>query len=67
MSRLKLTTSRYARRLDMDGTWTVFDAFTGRAAEVGSRQTTGTQMRDAGERVAILNRIHPAEGASTLH
>lgn len=67
MSSLKPTTSRYARRIDTDGSWTVFDAFTGRPAEVGSRQTTGMQMRDAEEMVAILNRIHPADGASTIH
>ena len=67
MSRLRLATSRHARRLDMDGTWTVFDAFTGRPAEVGSRQTTGMRVRDAEEMVAILNRVHHADGSSTVH
>jgi hypothetical protein len=59
--------SRYARRIESNGTWTVFDACTGRPAEVGSRQATGLQMGDAEEMVAILNRMHPFDDAGTIH
>lgn len=58
---------RYNRRVEQNGTWTVFDIFSGFPAEVGSRQTTGMQSRDAEEMVLILNRMHPAEDGGTLH
>jgi len=58
---------RYARRIETNGTWTVFDSFTGSPAEVGSRQTTGMQMSDADEMVKILNRLHPASDDGTIH
>ncbi len=59
--------SRYERRLEKNGTWTVFDAFTGHPAEVGSRQTTGMQIADAEEMMRILNRVHPADDRGTVH
>lgn len=59
--------SRYQRRLEKNGTWTVFDAFTSRPPEVGSRQTTGMQIADAEEIMRILNRVHPANDRGTLH
>ncbi len=58
---------RYARRIEANGTWTVFDAYTGRPAEVGSRQATGLQMDDAEEMVAILNGMHLVGDAGTIH
>jgi hypothetical protein len=67
MNALRSAMSRYTRRIEEDGTWTVFDAFTGRTAEVGSRQTTGMQLRDAEEIVAILNRMHPASDDGSVH
>lgn len=67
MNALLPVLSRYARRIEKNGTWTVFDAFTGHPAEVGSRQTTGLQKHDAEEMVEILNRVHPASDAGTVH
>jgi len=67
MNDLQPTPARYERRIEKNGTWTVFDAFTGHPAEVGSRQTTGMQMRDAEEMVDILNRIRPANDGGTIH
>jgi len=61
MSASHPVTGRYKRRLEKNGTWTVFDAFTSRAAEVGSRQTTGMQIADAEEILRILNRAQPAD------
>lgn len=59
--------SRYERRLETNGTWTVFDVFTGLPAEVGSRQTTGMQIADAEEMMHILNRLRPANDCGTVH
>lgn len=56
MDALLTKSGRYDRRLETNGTWTVFDAFTGHPAEVGSRQTTGMQIADAEEMIRILNR-----------
>lgn len=67
MNDLQSTLRRYAQRIENNGTWTVFDAFTGRPAEVGSRQAVGMQMGDAQEMVDILNRVHPANDAGTVH
>lgn len=62
-----LKISRYARRLEKNGTWTVFDAFTGNPAEVGSRQTTGMQIADAEDIMRILNHVYPANDCGTVH
>jgi len=46
---------RFGKRIEQNGTWTVFAISTGLPAEVGSRQTTGMQMSDAIEMVELLN------------
>lgn len=66
MNALLPVLSCYARRIEKNGTWTVFDAFTGRPTEVGSRQTIGLQMSDMQEMVDILNRIHPTNDDGTV-
>lgn len=67
MDALLQKSGRYDRRLEKNGTWTVFDAFTGHPAEIGSRQTTGMQIADAEEMMRILNRVHPANDCGTVH
>jgi len=67
MDSLKPAQNRYARRVEENGTWTVFDSFTGRVAEVGSRLTTGMQMSEADELMDVLNRIHPSNDNGTVH
>lgn len=67
MDALFSKSGRYDRRLETNGTWTVFDAFTGHPAEVGSRQTTGMQIADAEEMMRILNSVHPANDCGTMH
>lgn len=62
-----LKATRYARRIEDDGTWTVFDTFTGLPAEVGNRLTTDMQMSDADEIMKVLNFIHPANDNGTVH
>lgn len=58
---------RYALRIENNGTWTVFDTFTDRPAEIGSRLTTDMQMSDAEEIMDVLNFIHPANDNGTIH
>lgn len=53
--------------MEQNGTWTVFDTFSGLPAEIGSRQATGMQPHDAEEMVVILNRMRPAEDGGTVH
>ncbi|MBA1139472.1 hypothetical protein [Mesorhizobium neociceri] len=45
----------YDLRKEPNGTWTVFDAKTGRPAEMGSRTMIGMTMKDADEIVVFLN------------
>ena len=63
----KATHLRYARRIEKNGTWTVFDIFTGHTADVGRRLTAGMEMRDAEEILGVLNYIHPANDQGTIH
>jgi len=58
---------RYALRIENNGTWTVFDTFTDRPAEIGNRLTTDMQMSDAEEIMDVLNFIHPANDNGTIH
>ena len=58
---------RYERRIENDGTWTVFDTFTGKPADLGSHEAIGMEIVAAEKMVVILNRIHPADGAGTIH
>lgn len=62
-----ISNSRYAKRLEIGGTWTVFDVFSGRTAIVVNCKTTGMRVSDAEELVSILNGIHPAEDSGTVH
>lgn len=67
MNRIDHAFDRYNRRIERNGTWTVFDILTGRPAEIGSRPTTGMQLNDAVEVMDILNRVRPASGHMTIH
>lgn len=50
-------TQRYKPRQELNGTWTVIDARTERAAEMGSRTIIGMNKRDAEELAELLNKI----------
>jgi hypothetical protein len=63
----KFPHSRYARRIELNGTWTIFDTLTGQPANVSSRLTTDMQMSDAKEIMEILNLLHPANDNGTIH
>ncbi len=46
---------RYDIRREDDGTWTVFDVFTGLPAEVGDELLFGLDMEEADDAVDLLN------------
>lgn len=50
-------TQRYKPQQDLNDTWTVIDARTARAAEMGSRTIIGMNRRDAEELAELLNRL----------
>jgi hypothetical protein len=50
-------TQRYKARQGPNGTWTVIDAQTDRAAEVGIRPIIGMNSQDAEELAELLNRL----------
>lgn len=45
----------FNRKLEKNGTWTIFDITTGKPAEIGIRQTTGMQIGETEEILKILN------------
>ena len=65
---------RYDLRKEPNGTWTVFDVFTGLPAEVGPGVLTGLTMKEADDLVDFLNTLdrrrrepRPTPGAPTDH
>ena len=62
---------RYDLRKEPNGTWTVFDVFTGLPVEVGLGVFTGLTMEEADDAVNLLNaldrrrrgRLRPTRGA----
>ena len=45
----------YGRRIEPDGSWTVYHVFTGAPADMGSRPMAGLSKTDATARMIILN------------
>lgn len=50
-------TQRYKPQQDINDTWTVIDAQTERAAEMGSRTIIGMNRQDAEELAELLNKL----------
>ncbi|MGN8120059.1 hypothetical protein FZC33_00650 [Labrys sp. KNU-23] len=46
---------RFDLREEEDGTWTVFDVFTGLPGIVGGFEATGFEVDEAGDLLAMLN------------
>ncbi|TPL07583.1 hypothetical protein FJ938_11115 [Mesorhizobium sp. B2-4-14] len=46
---------RYDLRKETDGTWTVFDVFTGQPAEIEGQPVTGLDLEYADDLVDLLN------------
>jgi hypothetical protein len=45
----------YGRRIEPDGSWTIYHVFTGAPADMGSRPTAGLSKTEATTRMIILN------------
>lgn len=67
MRTLQTTPDRYGIHLEKNGTWTVFDAYTGLSPEVGLGQVRGMQIADARAMMSVLNRVHPANDFGKIH
>ncbi|WP_210204794.1 hypothetical protein [Phyllobacterium brassicacearum] len=50
-------TQRYRPKREHNDTWTVIDAQTERAAEMGSRTIVGMNQQDANELAELLNKL----------
>ena len=51
----------YGRRIEPDGSWTVYHVFTGAPADMGSRSMAGLSKTDATTRVIIAERAQCEE------
>lgn len=60
-----MANQRYDLRKELDGTWTVFDVFTGWAAEVNGGPAIRLDAQDADDLVDLLN-YQDAKRRSTL-
>lgn len=45
----------YGRRIEADGTWTVYHVFTGAPADIADHMMTGLDQTDATDRMLFLN------------
>lgn len=57
--------SRYDLRKEKDGTWTVYDIFTGLPAEVNGTPLMMLEIEEADDAIDILNRLDDERRAST--
>jgi hypothetical protein len=48
--------SHYGRRVEADGSWSIYHVFTGVLADIGSRSLTGLTRSGSGEVMMSLNR-----------
>lgn len=46
---------QFGRRVEVDGSWTIYHVFTGTPAHIGSWTMTGLNRRDADKALTILN------------
>lgn len=59
--------NRYDMRREDDGSWTVFDIFTGFPAEVNGIPQDGLEMEIADDLVDLLNAEYLARSKGTTH
>ncbi|MQW47730.1 hypothetical protein [Sinorhizobium meliloti] len=62
-----MSENRYDRRQDADGTWTVFDIFTGLPAEVNEVEQVGLEMEQADDLVDLLNLLYIKRRSGPVH
>jgi len=58
-------TSRYDMRKEIDGTWTVFDIFTGLPAEISGVPIMSLDIEEADDAIDLLNSLDIERQQST--
>ncbi|RVO76225.1 hypothetical protein CN063_33290 [Sinorhizobium meliloti] len=62
-----MSENRYNLRQEDDGTWTVFDIFTGLPAEVNEVEQAGLEMEQADDLVDLLNLLYIKRRSGSVH
>ncbi|MCO6423872.1 hypothetical protein JT737_19385 [Sinorhizobium meliloti] len=62
-----ISENRYNLRQEDDGTWTVFDIFTGLPAEVNEVEQVGLEMERADDLVDLLNLLYIKRRSGPVH
>ncbi|MDX1045497.1 hypothetical protein GOL40_19555 [Sinorhizobium medicae] len=65
--RRAMSENRYNLRQEDDGTWTVFDIFTGLPAEVNDVAQVGLDMEQADDLVDLLNLLYIKRRRGPVH
>ncbi len=59
--------NRYDLRQEPDGTWTVFDIFTGMPALVNEVEQVGLELEQADDLVDLLNLLYIRRRSGSVH
>ncbi|KOF22560.1 hypothetical protein AC244_03320 [Ensifer adhaerens] len=59
--------NRYDLRQESDGTWTVFDIFTGMPALVNEVEQVGLELEQADDLVDLLNLLYIRRRSGSVH
>jgi hypothetical protein len=59
--------NRYDLRQEADGTWTVFDIFSGLPAEVNEVEQVGLELEQADDLVDLLNLLYIKRRSGSAH
>ncbi|MDX1195283.1 hypothetical protein GOL96_29825 [Sinorhizobium medicae] len=62
-----MSENRYDLRQDADGTWTVFDIFTGLPARVNDVEQVGLDSEQADDLVDLLNLLYIKRRSGSVH
>lgn len=62
-----MTENRYDLRKEPDGTWTVFDIFTGMPAQVNDVEQIGLELEQADDLVDLLNLLYIRRRSGPVH
>ncbi|KSV61898.1 hypothetical protein [Ensifer adhaerens] len=62
-----MTENRYDLRKEPDGTWTVFDIFTGMPAQVNDVEQIGLELEQADDLVDLLNLLYIRRRSGSAH
>ncbi|MDK1494435.1 hypothetical protein QN219_31300 [Sinorhizobium sp. 7-81] len=62
-----MSENRYELRKETDGTWTIFDIFTGMPARVNDVEQVGLEIEKADVLVDLLNEFYTMRRAGSVH